>query len=338
MGIYIGIAKMTGALDVKCEEIECVVAGGEHCSIRMTWKKGPSFLKQMLRWFLKITSKDLITDYEETVQERDQLIDNLRQSEERYRALTDQSLTGIFIHLYGKIVYVNDCLAQMLSYSPGEMTDKKLWDFVHHADRNMVKEREMARSNGADTITNYEFRAIQKNGEPLWLGLFAATINFNGHSACMGNVIDLTSQKQAEEESRKLEAHIRQSQKMEALGTLAGGIAHDFNNLLMGIQGRASLMTAETNLTQSYLEHLKGIEAYVTSAADLTKQLLGFARGGKYEVKPADLNEIVKKQNRMFGRTKKEITIREKYENNLWSAVVDQGQIEQVLLNLYINA
>jgi PAS domain S-box-containing protein len=338
MGIYTGIAKMTGALDVKCEEIECVVAGDEHCSIRMTWKKGPSFLKQMLRWFLKITSKDLITDYEETVQERDQLIDNLRQSEERYRALTDQSLTGIFIHLYGKIVYVNDCLAQMLSYSPGEMTDKKLWDFVHHADRNMVQEREMARSNGADTITNYEFRAIQKNGEPLWLGLFAATINFNGHSACMGNVIDLTSQKQAEEDSRKLEAHIQQSQKMEAIGTLAGGIAHDFNNLLMGIQGRASLMTAETNLTQSYLEHLKGIEAYVTSASDLTKQLLGFARGGKYEVKPADLNEIVKKQNRMFGRTKKEITIREKYENNLWSAVVDQGQIEQVLLNLYINA
>ncbi len=338
MGIYIGIAKMTGAVDVKCEEIECVVAGGEHCSFRMTWKKGPSFLKRMLRCILRITSKDLIADYEETVKERDQLIDNLRQSEERYRALTDQSLTGIFIHLDGEIVYVNDCLAQMLSYAPGEMTGKKLWNFVHHKDRNMVKERELARANGIDTTTNYEFRAIQKSGEPVWFGLFAATINFNGQSACMGNVIDLTSKKQAEEERKKLEAHIQQSQKMEAIGTLAGGIAHDFNNLLMGIQGRASLMTANTDSTQSFLEHIKGIEEYVKSASDLTKQLLDFARGEKYEVKAADLNEIVKKQNSMFGRTKKEITIREKYENNLWSADVDQGQIEQVLLNLYINA
>lgn len=338
LGIYVGIAKMTGAVDVKCEEIECVVAGGEYCSFRMTWKKGPSFLKQMLRWFLKITSKDLIADYEETVKERDQLIDNLKQSEERYRALTDQSLTGIFIHLDGEIVYVNDCLAQMLSYAPGEMTGKKLWNFVHHKDRNMVKERELARANGIDVTTNYEFRAIQKSGEPVWFGLFAATINFNGQSACMGNVIDLTSKKQAGEERKKLEAHIKQSQKMEAIGTLAGGIAHDFNNLLMGIQGRVSLMTADTDSTQPFLEHIKGIEDYVRSASDLTKQLLGFARGEKYEVKAADLNEIVKKQNRMFGRTKKEISIREKYENNLWSADVDQGQIEQVLLNLYINA
>lgn len=338
LGIYVGIAKMTGAVDVKCEEIECVVAGGEYCSFRMTWKKGPSFLKQMLRWFLKITSKDLIADYEETVKERDQLIDNLKQSEERYRALTDQSLTGIFIHLEGEIVYVNDCLAQMLSYAPGEMTGKKLWNFVHHKDRNMVKERELARANGIDVTTNYEFRAIQKSGEPVWFGLFAATINFNGQSACMGNVIDLTSKKQAGEERKKLEAHIKQSQKMEAIGTLAGGIAHDFNNLLMGIQGRVSLMTADTDSTQPFLEHIKGIEDYVRSASDLTKQLLGFARGEKYEVKAADLNEIVKKQNRMFGRTKKEISIREKYENNLWSADVDQGQIEQVLLNLYINA
>lgn len=338
LGIYVGIAKMTGAVDVKCEEIECVVAGGEYCSFRMIWKKGPSFLKQMLRWFLKITSKDLIADYEETVKERDQLIDNLKQSEERYRALTDQSLTGIFIHLEGEIVYVNDCLAQMLSYAPGEMTGKKLWNFVHHKDRNMVKERELARANGIDVTTNYEFRAIQKSGEPVWFGLFAATINFNGQSACMGNVIDLTSKKQAGEERKKLEAHIKQSQKMEAIGTLAGGIAHDFNNLLMGIQGRVSLMTADTDSTQPFLEHIKGIEDYVRSASDLTKQLLGFARGEKYEVKAADLNEIVKKQNRMFGRTKKEISIREKYENNLWSADVDQGQIEQVLLNLYINA
>jgi PAS domain S-box-containing protein len=126
--------------------------------------------------------------------------------------------------------------------------------------------------------------------------------------------------------------------KMEALGTLAGGIAHDFNNLLMGIQGRTSLMLMDTDSSHPYFEHLKGIDDYVKSAADLTKQLLGFARGGKYEVKTTDLNEFIKIQNRMFGRTRKEITIRGRYEKNLWTTEIDQGQIEQVLLNIYVNA
>ena len=125
---------------------------------------------------------------------------------------------------------------------------------------------------------------------------------------------------------------------MEAIGTLAGGIAHDFNNLLMAIQGRTSIMLMDKDSSHPDFGHLKGIEGYIGNAADLTKQLLGFARGGKYEVKPTDLNELIKKESRMFGRTKKEITIREKYEDNLWSVEVDRGQIQQVLLNLYVNA
>jgi len=137
---------------------------------------------------------------------------------------------------------------------------------------------------------------------------------------------------------RILEAQLQQAQKMEAMGTLAGGIAHDFNNLLMAIQGRASIMLMKKDSSHPDIRHLKGIEDNIESAADLTRQLLGFARGGRYEVRPTDLNELVKKQNRMFGRTKKEITIRGKYEENLRSVEVDRGQIEQVLLNLYVNA
>ena len=125
---------------------------------------------------------------------------------------------------------------------------------------------------------------------------------------------------------------------MESIGTLAGGIAHDFNNLLMAIQGRASMMLMDKDSSHPDFGHLRGIEGYVGNAADLTRQLLGFARGGKYEVKPTDLNELIRKENRMFGRTKKEISIREKYEENLWPVEVDRGQIQQVLLNLYVNA
>jgi two-component system cell cycle sensor histidine kinase/response regulator CckA len=122
------------------------------------------------------------------------------------------------------------------------------------------------------------------------------------------------------------------------LGTLARGIAHDFNNLLMGIQGRTSLMLMDTDFGHPYYEDLKGIEDIVRSAADMTKQLLGFARSGKYEVKPTDMNEVIQKSAQMFGRTKREIKIHTKYQENIWSVEADPSQIEQVLLNLYINA
>jgi PAS domain S-box-containing protein len=135
-----------------------------------------------------------------------------------------------------------------------------------------------------------------------------------------------------------LQKQIIQSQKIEALGTLAGGIAHDFNNLLMGILGRTALMMADIDSSNPHFEHLKGIEDYVKSATDLTKQLLGFGMGGKYEVTPTDLNETLNKCSKMFGRTKKEVKIHVKYEQNLWITEVDKGQIEQVLLNIYVNA
>jgi PAS domain S-box-containing protein len=139
-------------------------------------------------------------------------------------------------------------------------------------------------------------------------------------------------------EKRSLELQFQQAQKMEALGTLAGGIAHDFNNLLMGIQGNTSLMLLEVDPDNVSKERLDNIEKYVKNGAELTKQLLGFARGARYEVKFSNLNLIVSESAQMFGRTKKEIMIHESYEEDVWTSEVDPGQIKQVLLNLYINA
>ncbi|MCX5812682.1 MAG: PAS domain S-box protein [Proteobacteria bacterium] len=149
---------------------------------------------------------------------------------------------------------------------------------------------------------------------------------------------DITGRKQAEEERQKLRERLQNADKMEAIGTLAGGIAHDFNNLLMGIQGYASLTLLDLDPSHPHYERLKRIEEQVQSGADLTKQLLGFARGGKYEVKPADMNDILENTSSMFGRTKKEISIHRKYGKNLRTVEVDRGQMEQVFMNLYVNA
>ena len=125
---------------------------------------------------------------------------------------------------------------------------------------------------------------------------------------------------------------------MEAVGTLAGGIAHDFNNLLMGIQGYASLILLKTDPKHPHYMNLNSIEQLVQNGADLTKQLLGFARDGKYDVKSTNMNEIARDTIRMFGRTKKEISIYEEYEEAIWPVEVDQGQLQQVLLNIFVNA
>lgn len=143
---------------------------------------------------------------------------------------------------------------------------------------------------------------------------------------------------EALEELRTTQQQLLQAQKMEAMGTLAGGIAHDFNNVLMGIQGHTSLLLLETDPDHPNFAHLKGAEDLVKRGADLTRQLLGFARGGKYEVKPTDVNDLIKETLDMFGRTKREIRIHTKYEEEIWSVEVDRTQIEQVLLNLYVNA
>jgi len=165
----------------------------------------------------------------------------------------------------------------------------------------------------------------------LWVELNAVLITWEGRPATLNFLRDITPQK-------KMEAQLQQAQKMEAIATLAGGVAHDFNNILMAIQGHTSIMIMNKNSSHPDFERLIGIEGHIESAAGLTKQLLGFARGGKYEVRPTDLNELVKNHNQMFGRTKKEITIRGKYEKDLWIVEADQGQIDQVLMNLYVNA
>jgi nitrogen-specific signal transduction histidine kinase/ActR/RegA family two-component response regulator len=153
----------------------------------------------------------------------------------------------------------------------------------------------------------------------------------NSLSGVIWNVRDIS-------QTKSLEDQLRQSQKMEAIGTLAGGIAHNFNNLLMGIQGRVSLMQIETDHDHPFREHLEGIADQVRSAADLTKQLLGYARGGKYETVPTDLNHLVARNFAMFCRTRREIEMREAYAENLWSVEIDQNQFSQVLVNLFVNA
>jgi signal transduction histidine kinase/CheY-like chemotaxis protein len=149
---------------------------------------------------------------------------------------------------------------------------------------------------------------------------------------------EIMQRKRAEKEMKGLEARLLQAQKMEAIATLSGGIAHDFNNLLTGIQGNISLMFLDIDTEHPHYERLKSIEQQIESGARLTSHLLGYARKGRYEVKPIDFNRLMEDASQAFGRTRKQITINRELAEDLLAIEADRGQIEQVLWNLFVNA
>jgi two-component system, cell cycle sensor histidine kinase and response regulator CckA len=253
----------------------------------------------------------------------------LRESEEKYRLLFENASDAIFITQDGIVKFPNPRAEEMVGYTAGELAAIPLAELIHEEDRDLVVVR--ANPEIGAVVPTQSFRILTRSGEALWAKVNTVPVQWEGRPATLNFLRDLTQE-------RKLEDQFQRSQRMEAIGTLAGGIAHDFNNLLMGIQGRTSLMMIDAETGHPHYDHLKGIETYILSATELTRQLLGFARGGKYEVRPTDLNRLVGKAAGMFGRTKKEIHIHGKYQDGLWAADVDGGQIEQVLVNLFVNA
>jgi len=190
---------------------------------------------------------------------------------------------------------------------------------------------------------------VIRTGQPIYFEDEAGGKTFSSsvHPICddRGHVIklaiyskDMTAEKRSEEERKKLTAQLQQAQKMEAIGTLAGGIAHDFNNLLMAIQGNVSLILFDMEAAHPHHRILANIERLIRSGADLTSKLLGYARRGKYESRPLALNDLVRETSDTFGRMRKDITIYRDLAENLKSIIADKGQLEQVLLNLFVNA
>jgi len=260
--------------------------------------------------------------------------DELTKSEEKYRNVLENIDDGYYeVDIAGNYIFFNDSMCKILGYSSDELMGMNNREYMDEENaKKIFKTFNKVYRTGMSTKA-LDWKLIKKDGSDCFVETVVSLMkdpNGNG-IGFRGIARDITERKQ-------LESQLQQAMKMESIGTLAGGIAHDFNNLLMGIQGRTSLVLADKNSSHPDFEHLKGIEDYVISAADLTKQLLGFARGGKYEVKPTDIKEMIKKSTRMFGRTKKEIEIHIKHQKELGAVEADQGQLEQVLMNLYVNA
>ena len=177
--------------------------------------------------------------------------------------------------------------------------------------------------------------ALQKANDGLEKRVLERTLELTRANALLADEIELNGI--VLQDLKEKDALLRHSQKMEALGSLAGGIAHDFNNLLMGIQGHISLLLSHCDSNGPEVAHLFHIEKLVSSGGRLTRQLLGFARQGQYDVKPLDLHALIDEVTETLSRTKKNVSFETELSDYPCILNADQGQIEQVLFNLCIN-
>ncbi|MBW2199256.1 MAG: PAS domain-containing protein [Deltaproteobacteria bacterium] len=282
-------------------------------------------------------------DLKREAEERKQVEETLRESKERYSLATRAARVGVWDwNVQTGEFYLDPNVKAILGYSDDEIpNDLDVWaTYVYPDDRQPVMEAFQAHLERQTPEFIYEHRMLHKDGSIRWiLARGTALRDAQGNPIrVVGTDADITMRKHAEQEREKLKAKLQESQKMEAVGALAAGIAHDFNNLLMSIQGAISLMLYDMDYTDPYYEMLSGVQKQVRSGTKLTQQLLGYARKGRFVVKPIDLNRLVKDTSDTLGRTKKEITIHQDLAEDLSAIEADENQIEQVVLNIYVNA
>jgi len=281
-------------------------------------------------------------EFDQLSQAFNYMLVNLKNAEEqsRYKELLENVDDAVYIlDREGNVLEANEAAYTRLRYTPEQFFELNLNAIIPQKEAGLVI-GQLGQENQPESPAKITLETTHSgiNGELIPVEIQSRAITYRGRSVILNVARDVTARIEAEKEKRQLETQLIHSQKMEAVGTLAGGIAHDFNNLLMGIQGYVSLMRLQTNKLDPNDEYLRGIENAVMNAANLTNQLLGFARKGKYTLRQTSLNRIVENSTKMFTRTRKEIKTHLKLQDKIWAVKVDQGQIEQVLINLFLNA
>lgn len=262
-------------------------------------------------------------------------------NEARYRELLDSIGEVYFeVDLKGNFMFVNRTVTSVTGYEVKEIIGKSYREFLDTADVERAYKvfREIYRTGSPGILEACRF--YDKHGNVKFLEARASLIeNDDGKPVGFrGLVRDITEQVKHEEEKRQLQTQFFEAQKLEAVGSLAGGIAHDFNNLLMGMLGCISTMKLDLPGDHPYMERIQMLEKLIQNGSELTRQLLGFARGGRYEITTVNINEVIRFCVDVFARTRKDISISLELEAFPSCVEADKGQIEQVLFNLFVNA
>jgi PAS domain S-box-containing protein len=357
-GIYSGLPTIWNLPPGLVEETQCYFKGGECCEYRFKWLRTSfwrgTFLRLLAPWsILKSTiaeleqDKDLLrrkfaevhalnVQLQKNIGELTRAQENgvalyrrLQGSERKYRGLVDHAHEGIcLIDAEGVIRFANPRMKEITGYRQPE--GLKMSDFCDQKNRQLLDKALARNRHGEATQDELELTSFKRG--PVSVIMSSAPLTeenrFQGVLAMFSDI----------SEKKKMEQQLLQQQKMEALGTLAGGLAHNFNNILMNIMGLSGLLLAGVSPGEAAYDDLKQIEQEVIKGSDLTKQLLSLGHRGPFAPQPLDLNEVVEKTAQLFGRTRREIALSQSLAPDLPPVEVDRGQLEQVLMNLLVNA
>jgi PAS domain S-box-containing protein len=276
------------------------------------------------------------------ITERKRAEDSLKMSEEKYRTILENIEDGYFeVDIAGNFTFFNDSLCRMLGYSKDEMigmnnrkyTDQENAKKLYEAFNKVYRTGEPIKGFGWEVFKKDGTKGFGEVSVSLMKDSKGVPIGFRGIAR------DITERKRAEEEKAALQEELRQSQKMEAIGSLAGGIAHDFNNLLTVISGNCQLSLLELKGGGSLKGNLEEIKGAADRATSLTRQLLAFSRRQVLDMKILNLNAIIRDLEKMLRRViGEDIELVTSLADDLGTVKTDPGWIEQVIMNLAVNA
>ena len=276
------------------------------------------------------------------ITERKRAEDALRESEEKYRTILENIEDGYFeVDLAGNFTFFNDSLCRMLGYSKEEMMGMNDREYTDQENAKKLYQAFNKVYRTGEPTKEFGWEVVAKDGTRLFGEVSVSLIkDSKGQpTGFRGIARDITERKRADEEKATLQEELRQSQKMEAIGGLAGGIAHDFNNLLTVISGNCQLSLLELKEEDSLRGNIEEIKAATERATSLTRQLLAFSRRQVLNMRVLDLNTIIRDLEKMLRRViGEDIELVTCFADNLGMVKMDPGWIEQVIMNLAVNA
>jgi PAS domain S-box-containing protein len=268
----------------------------------------------------------------------------LQESETRFRMLSENSLSGIFIFRHGCFSYVNPALAEMLGRSREELTTCDVEMLVHPEDRESLNENLQKRLRGEQTHLPYTCRCLQGDAKVIWLEMLAARFEDGGQPSLLGTVLDITEQRQAEEEADRLRQIMTQVSRVNTLGELAASLAHELNQPLAAIMINAKTALRLMNDGRANPEELRGILKDIAHddkrAGEIIRRMREPLKRGTLALELLEVRDLVEE---IYPMVKADaalagVTIELSLEPGLPRVKGDRTQIQQILLNLVVNA
>lgn len=322
-----GLARQRGeSVPTRCELKVLTKAGDErwiHMAVARVLFDG--------RWSGLFTIFD-ITDQKRAAQA-------LKASEAKSFQVMEGTPAATFICQSDSVVYANAAAERLTGYSRDELIGMPFRQLAHPEFRDLIRNRANARRRGEYVPSRYEIKMLPRTGEGRWIEITVSQTEFDGKDALFGVVFDITEQKETAAALAGAEAQLQQAKKMEAVGQLAAGIAHDFGNTLTTIIGFSSLVLARVSDRPDIVEDVEEIRKAGERASQLTRKLLTFSRGQLLVSRVLDLNHVLDGLTKMLTSVLgQNIRFEAITEPLLDHTKTDAGQVEQLLLNLAINA